>query len=295
MKFPNYYLFLVLAVLAGCNPQAAASETAAKTYAARGVVRQITDDRHTATIQHEAIPGYMSAMTMDFSVKNTNELNGISPADEITFNLVVGETDSWIEGVHLVAHRVENVTNNTYVFHAPSVELKSGDPLPDCELVAEDGRRVRFSDFHGRVVAFTFFFTRCPLPDYCPRMNRNFFETRKLMLSTPNAPTNWLLLSISFDSEFDNPKVLSSYAGFYRNNDSSHWLFAAAPTNSLARLAPGLDLMIMRDGGNIMSHNLRTVVLDPQGRIYRQLDGNEWTPKQLADAMLEAARPPVQP
>jgi len=295
MKYLKFFLVLVLAVLAVCQPQAAASETAARTYAARGVVRQIADDRHTATIQHEAIPGYMSAMTMDFSVKNTNELNGISPADQITFNLVVGETDSWIEGVKLVAHRVENVTNNIYVFHAPSVELKSGDPLPDCELVTEDGSHVRFSDFRGRVVAFTFFFTRCPLPDFCPRMNRNFFETRKLIMSSPNAPTNWLLLSISFDSEFDNPKVLSSYAGFYRNNDSNRWLFAAAPTNSLARLTPGLDLMIMRTGGNILSHNLRTVVLDPQGRIYRQFDGNEWTPQQLAEVMLAATRPPAQP
>jgi NAD-specific glutamate dehydrogenase len=48
--------------------------------------------------------------------------------------------------------------------------------------------------------------------------------------------------------------------------------------------------MIMREGGNIMSHNLRTVVLDPHRKIFRQLDGNQWTPPQLADAILQAAR-----
>src|SRR5208283_2339775 len=270
MKRLNFFLVLLLVVMAGCKPKAAAPEAGAKAYAARGIVRQIADDRHNVTIQHEAIPGYMSAMTMDFPVKNTNELNGISAADEITFKLMVGETDSWIESIHLVAHHAENAANNTRIFQVPPTELKPGDPLPDCELVAEDGSPVRFSDFRGRVVAFTFFFSRCPLPDYCPRMSKNFSETRKLILSTPNAPTNWLLLCISFDPEFDKPEVLSSYAGFYRNGDSNHWLFAAAPSNSLARLAPGLDLMIMRIGGNIMSHNLRTVVLDPQGRIYRQ-------------------------
>ncbi|MGO8838830.1 MAG: copper-binding protein [Limisphaerales bacterium] len=295
MKRLNCFLVPLLVVMAGCKPNAAAPEGGAKSYAARGIVRRLADDRHNVTIQHEAIPGYMSAMTMDFPVKNTNELNGISAADEITFKLVVGENDSWIEGVHLVAHHVENAANNARVVQVPPAELKPGDPLPDCELVAEDGSPVRFSDFRGRVVAFTFFFSRCPLPDYCPRMSKNFSETRKLILSTPHAPTNWLLLCISFDPEFDKPEVLSSYAGFYRNGDSNHWLFAAAPANSLARLAPGLDLMIMRNGGNIMSHNLRTVVLDPQGRIYRQLDGNEWTPQQLAGAMLEAARPPAQP
>jgi cytochrome oxidase Cu insertion factor (SCO1/SenC/PrrC family) len=31
-------------------------------------------------------------------------------------------------------------------------------------------------------------------------------------------------------------------------------------------------------------------VLDPQGHIFRQLDGNEWTPQELADAVLKAAR-----
>ncbi len=293
MKNLNFSCALLLFMAAVGNSIFAApnvSDQTAKPYSARGVVRQIADDRHKVTIQHEEIPGYMSAMTMEFTVKDTNELNGISPSDEITFKLVVGEDDSWIEGIHFVAHRVENVTNNTYIFHVPSAELKPGDLLPDCELISEDGSRIRFLDFRGKAVAFTFFFTRCPLPDYCPRMNKNFAETRELMLSTPNAPTNWQLLSVSFDPGFDNPTVLSGYANFYRNGDTNHWLFAATPTNALAHLAPSLDLMIMRDGENIMSHSLRTVVLDPQGHIFRQLDGNKWTPQELADAIMEAAR-----
>ena len=293
MENLNFSCALLLFMAAVGNSIFAApnvSDQTARSYSARGVVRQIADDRHKVTIQHEDIPGYMSAMTMEFTVKDTNELNGISPSDEITFKLIVGENDSWIEGIHFVAHRVENVTNNTYIFHVPSAELKPGDLLPDCELISEDGSRIRFSDFRGKAVAFTFFFTRCPLPDYCPRMNKNFAETRELMLSTPNAPTNWQLLSVSFDPGFDNPAVLSGYANFYRNGDTNHWLFAATPTNALAHLAPSLDLMIMRDGENIMSHSLRTVVLDPQGHIFRQLDGNKWTPQELADTIMEAAR-----
>jgi protein SCO1/2 len=296
MKHLN--LFFVLLLLAGgCKPKPAileANSQPAKTYDARGVVRQIADDRHIVTIQHEAIVGFMPAMTMEFTVKDTNELSGLSLSDEITFKLVVGENDSWIEDIHFVAHNIENVTNNTYVFQVPTAELKPGDLLPDCELMAEDGRLIHFSDFRGKAVAFTFFFSRCPLPDYCPRMSKNLSETRKLILATPNAPTNWQLLSISFDPGFDNPEVLSSYASFYRNGDSNHWLFAAAPTNTLAHLAPQLDLIILHEDGNITQHNLRTVVLDPQGRIFRQLDGNQWTPQELADAILEAARLPTQ-
>jgi protein SCO1/2 len=161
--------------------------------------------------------------------------------------------------------------------------------LPDYELIAETGKAIRFSEFHGKAVAFTFIFTRCPLPDYCPRMGNNFAKTRELILATTNAPTNWQFLSISFDPDFDKPAVLSSYANIYRNDNADRWLFAAAPMSSLAQLAPRLDLMVNREASGSISHNLRTVVLDPQGRIHRQFDGNLWTPAQLADAVIEAA------
>ena len=138
-------------------------------------------------------------------------------------------------------------------------------------------------------MALTFFFTRCPLPNYCPLMNRNFAQTRKLLLANPKAPANWEFLSISFDPEFDQPGVLSSYAGFYRDNNADRWLFAAAPPATLAQLAPPLGLVVMRQDSNI-SHNLRTVVVDPQGRLYRQFNDNLWTPQQLAEAIRDASR-----
>jgi protein SCO1/2 len=201
----------------------------------------------------------------------------------------VGENKSWIMNLQLVAHHIAVVTNNTFVFHADSLELKPGDQLPDGTLRTETGKIIQLSDFRGQAVAFTFFFTRCPLPDFCPRMNRNFEEARQSLLANPNAPTNWEFLSISFDPDFDRPEVLANYASLYRGDDTRHWLFAAASTSTLTNLAPRLDLMVLRQGANI-SHNLRTVVLDPQGRIARQFDGNSWTPQQLADALLNAAR-----
>jgi protein SCO1/2 len=200
------------------------------------------------------------------------------------------EKDDWVEKIQRVGRASEITTNSTPMLHTMNSELKPGDVLPDYGLTAEDGKQIHFADFRGKVLAFTFFYSRCPLPDYCPRMSNNFHETRKLILATPNAPTNWQFLSISFDPDFDTPEVLSNYGSVYRGDDADRWLFASASTRTLANLAPNLDLMIMRDGENIMAHGLRTVVLDPQGRIFRQLDGNKWTPQELADAILEAAR-----
>ena len=294
---PVILLVAALAGLAGCKREASPKSVATATnqsYAARGVVQAVAPNLRTATIHHQAIPGYMMEMTMDFPLQNTNELSGILPGDEITFTLVVGENDDWIQNLHRVGRPAEPVSNRGSMLHAMIPELKPGDRLPDYELLGEDGKRMRFSDFHGRALVFTFFFTRCPLPDYCPRMNKNFDETQKLLAGKGGAPTNWQLLCISFDPEFDQPEMLRNYAGIYRGTHTDRWWFAAVATNILADMAPRLDLMIMHEGSTI-SHNLRTVVLDPDGIIFRQFDGNDWTPQQLADALAQAARKSTNP
>ena len=264
---------------------ASADDVSVKSYPAQGVVEKISPSLREVTINHQAIPGYMMAMTMDFPIQNTNELNGISPGDQITFTLVVNKDTDWVENIHRTGQTAQVTTN------APATmlsELDPGDLLPDGVLTTEDGRQIRFSDFRGKALAFTFFFTRCPLPNFCPLMNRNFSAARDLISSKANAPTNWQFLSISFDPENDTPEVLTSFGGFYRHGDSSHWLFASAPTNTLTILGPSLDLMVVHQGQSI-THNLRTVVLDTHGRIYKQFDGNGWTPQDLADAVAKAA------
>ncbi len=262
-----------------------AEDASNKSYPAQGIVEKIAPDLREVTINHQAIPGYMMAMTMDFPVQNTNELGGVSSGDQITFTLVVNKDNDWVENIHRTGQTAQVTTNTPATMLS---ELDPGDLLPDGVLTTEDGRQIHFADFRGKALAFTFFFTRCPLPNFCPLMNRNFSAARDLISSKPNAPTNWEFLSISFDPANDTPEVLTSFGGFYRHGDSSHWLFASAPTNTLAMLGPSLDLMVVHQGQSI-THNLRTVVLDTHGRIYKQFDGNQWTPEDLADAVTKAA------
>ena len=259
----------------------------AKTYSCSGVIRHVNLSQGLITIHHKEIPNFMAEMTMDFSVRNTNELTSVSPGQEISFKLLVLPDNAWIEGICVVGISKEPLSDQS--IHPPEngFELKPGDPWPDAELLAEDGRSIHFSDFRGQAVAFNFFFLRCPLPNYCPLLNRNFAEARKLLSSTSDNRTNYSFLSISFDPEVDTPKNLSAYARTYREGDARDWLFAAAPYPTLAALPAELGLVVKRQGGSI-THNLRTVVLDPQGRVYRQFDGNNWTAQELANAMKEA-------
>src|SRR5580658_2739501 len=94
-------LLIALAVAGGVLT---ARADGVKTYTAHGLVQHISDDRRAITIQHDAIPGYMMGMTMEFSVRDTNDLAGIAAGDEINFTLEVNEQESRVQNVHLLAH-----------------------------------------------------------------------------------------------------------------------------------------------------------------------------------------------
>jgi len=288
---------VTLALLTGCNEsptppakQPASTNVVERAFEVRGVVRSVPETGHSLVVRHEEIPDYMPKMTMELTVRDTNELRGLERNDEITFRLIATPDTHWIENIKRIGKLVET---NAPATESPGYqlvkELEPGDVIPDYELLAEDGRTVRFSDFRGKAVAFTFIFSRCPLPDFCPRMGNNFATARELILTNTAEPTNWQFLSISFDPEFDSPEVLRNYAKFYRHENADRWLFANAPLPVLAKFAPELNLMLAKEEGGSISHNLRTVVLDPQGRLHKQFDGNRWTPEELAESLRTAA------
>ena len=280
------------AVLPGMQASPLESTNILRSFVARGVIRDLPTGGQTVVIRHEDIPGFMPKMTMEFTVRDTNVLRGFASGDAITFRVRANQTESWIEDLqHAIASGLVSVLPSdppsSTLLHV--AKLNSGDVLPDAELLAEDGRMIRFSDFRGQALAFTFLFTRCPLPDFCPRMNQNFSRARELLAQRSDGPTNWQFLSISFDSEFDGPGVLTRYASSYRGPSTNGWLFAVAPTKVMASLVSQLDFRFANESGSFV-HNLRTVVLDPRRRVYRQFDGNKWSAEELAQAITEAAR-----
>lgn len=265
----------------------------ARTFNTRGLVRSIAEDRSSALIRHETIPGYMPAMTMELNIRDTNELAGIVPGDTIAFRLTATDESHWIDQIRKATADATTNPPPALPAKAAVADLQVGDLIPEAQFLDEHGQSIRFADFRGRAVAFTFFFTRCPLPDFCPLMNKNLASARRQLQLDTNAPANWLLLSISFDSEYDQPAVLAGYARTYRGSDTNRWVFSSASPATLKTLAPQLDLVVQADGQGF-SHNLRTVVLDTRGRIHRQFDGNRWTAEELAKALGEAALVPTE-
>jgi protein SCO1/2 len=168
--------------------------------------------------------------------------------------------------------------------------LAVGDLLPEYQFTNEMGQAVSTRQFLGQAVALTFIFTSCPFPEYCPRMSNNFREAMDKLKSAPGAPTNWHLLSISFDTKVDSPEQLRAYAGM-QHYDPARWSFLTGKLEDIDAITEQFGVQFWRPDGTNISHNLRTAVLDPNGRVHTIFPKNKWTSDELVAAMIEAARP----
>lgn len=268
-----------------------ATNAARKVFYVKGVVKGVEQGGRILEVEHEEIPNYMEAMTMPFNVGQTNEMSGLTTNDQIHFRLVVGEEDSFIDQITKVG-RVEPLTATnrpTFRLVREVRPLEVGDVLPNYPLTNQFGKLFHTDGFRGRVVVFSFIFTRCPLPDFCPRISGNLNKIRKALEAAAAGPTNWHLLSISFDVEFDTPAVLAGYAKRFAA-DPARWTFATGALIEIDDLTERFGLGFAREQGTFtFNHNLRTVVLDPRGRVHKVYIGNTWTPEEVVVEMKLAA------
>jgi len=271
------------------------NETAASTnrqvYRVAGVVKELISPKR-AKIAHEEVPGYMPAMTMPLDVKDTNEFNGIKAGDKITFDLVITADDGWIERISRVG---ETNTFNTIATNAvPKMrrvrdvdQLSVGDKMPDYPFITEEKKPLKLSDLKGQAVAITFIFTRCPFPNFCPRMTSNFAKIAH-ELSQPGSPTNWHMLSISFDPEFDTPERLKEYAKKYADRDPAKWNFVTSEMIEIDAITEQMGLVFANRNGTI-DHNLRSIIIGADGKIKQMYIGNEWPVEEFVEEMKKAA------
>ena len=253
---------LLLAPNAKSAESAGTNESNARVFAAKGVVRDLSPDDQTVTISHEAVSNYMGAMTMPFKVRDAGALSGLHAGDEVSFRLHVTRTESWVDQITRIG-TVALVESKP----APLVPqpVSGRNPLWYYKFTNELGQAVSLSDFHGQALAVTFIYTRCPLPDYCPRLSRNFQEASQKLGSLTGAPTNWHFLSVSFDAQFDTPAVLQAYGKSYQY-DPAHWSFLTGPPDKIAELARLSGVHYESDYG-LINHNFRTLIVDGNGHL----------------------------
>jgi len=166
--------------------------------------------------------------------------------------------------------------------------------VPNFELTNQGGRRITFQQYRGRVLLVTFIYTRCPFPDYCPRVSSQFAEVNRQLEADATLSGKTHLLSISFDPAHDTAKVLQTYgltwAGSKQPGFFDHWEFAAPPSAELPEMANFFGLTYTQDGG-VITHSLSTAVIGPDGKIFAWYHGGDWQAADLVKQAAAALRP----
>ncbi len=284
------YIFLFLLIISfftSCqkaDTKPASSE--AKRYPIKGKVVSVDAGKKKATIDHEEIPGFMDAMTMDFTIKDDWVWDELKPGSEIRGELVVGSSADdpyWIEKLGIIA--AANPNQPALPINENFAQI--GKETPDFTLTNQDGKRISLKDFRGKALAITFIYAQCPLPEYCIKMSTNFSDLANQLRDDAELKEKVRLLSISFDPERDTPEKLRSYGLGYLGKgakpDFTVWQLAVGSDKEVRAIADffGLRYEVDPNDKTQFAHSLRTAVISPSGKVAKIFAGNEWTAKDL--------------
>jgi protein SCO1/2 len=285
-----------LVALVGCHTgQKTATDSAAnpsyKVYKLRGKVVSINSATNEVTLNHEAIPGFMDAMTMPYKLKDPGILGELHPGDVITADVLVSQdADANVLLDHIVVvAQAKPDYRPTVFYHVPA----PGDAVPDFKLRNQDGRSIHLGQFRGKQLLITFIYTRCPLPNFCPLVTHNFAVIDKQLAAIPALYSKTHLLCVSFDPSHDTPERLRAYGSSYMGSDAknafAHWDFAVPQAPELTEMAKFFDLGITNEADSTITHTLSTTLIGRDGKVVRFYPGNEWTTDQVMADVKQAA------
>ena len=273
-------LIICIAFAASCR-RSSANE---KRFELKGKVVSVDRDKSQVTLSHEEVKGYMPAMTMPFSVSNT-DLQILAPEDQVVATLVVDGSKTRLEDL-VISRQSGNPAEMPAV-----VSAKEGDEVPNFILRNQDDREIRIHDYRGKALLVTFIYTRCPVPDYCTLMSTNFAEVDRDLGQDAEVYAKTHLLSVSIDPEYDTAKVLRSYGaahtGRYEKETFAHWEFAAGTKEQVKEIAQYFGLTYFPEKDQII-HGLRTVIVTPDGKVAKIFKGNEWKPEEAVEALRQS-------
>ena len=250
----------------------------------KGVVRGVEADGQTILIQHEDIPGFMPTMTMPFSLRGTNASHGFATGDRVCFELTVTKEDSWISRIEKV--NIASLSSPGFAMAPEDKQLEPGEAVPDFTLTGQDGKEFHLADFRGKAVLVTFIYTRCPLPNYCPLMSKNFSTLQERLVK--EFAGRFHLVSISFDTDYDTPQVMKSYAQEFTKDEGS-WTFASGSKQQILSVASQFGLVYLPEAGSF-THDLRTALIGPDGKLIHIWRSNVWTPDEIENRVAEVLR-----
>jgi protein SCO1/2 len=250
----------------------------------QGQVLSIEPSKKYITVKHEEIKGFMPAMTMPYEVRDEKILEGLKPGDLVKATLVVISNGAYLSLILKVGEApLEKPPADAAAPAASSgfELLKPGEAVPDAPFVDQDGRKRHFGEFKGSRVALTFIYTKCPLPTFCPLMDRHFAAIQKTMKADATLDGAHLV-TVSFDPATDTPPVLMRHAKTL-DADLARWTFLTGDRDEIDRFGARFGVSVSRalNDARDITHNLRTAIINADGTLAKVYIGNDWTPDQV--------------
>jgi protein SCO1 len=256
---------------------------------AKGLVLKVDVENRSLVVSCDSIPGYMDAMEMPFAVQDSKTLAALKPGMTVRFTMVERAKVVYAENIHAgTAANFEPEPVEAGELSAlhramdPSAVAKIvavGQQVPDFALTDQAQAQIRLSQLEGKVVALTFGYSRCPNPNYCLRLSNNLSTVEQRFHD--RAGRDLVLLTIMIDPDHDQGATLAQYAGVFKANPEI-WHFLTGPLPEIRQVAGMFGMNFWSDEG-LLAHTLHTVVIDRQGRVASNIEGNQFTAKQLGD------------
>ena len=245
----------------------------AKTFHAEGLVIQVDAGRHSITISHHDIPGFMPAMEMPFTADPKENLQDIKPGARVLFDLVVNKKQIRVRNIRVV--QTPPLPGDRFAPKPSTQALQTGQTVPDFSLIAQDGSTLRLASLRGRVVLIDFIYTRCPMPEACPRLSANFAYLQKRLGGRID------LISITLDPKWDKPPVLEAYAKRWAA-DTRTWRFATGRPAEIRRVAEEFGVRYWAEE-DVLTHSSSVGIITQDGKLAARVDGTEYPVRQLMD------------
>lgn len=274
---------LLCLTMAGCKQSTEKFKSGTETYSLKGVIVAVDGTNGEITLQHDAVPGFMPAMTMPYKLLYGNSTSDLHQGDVIRARLQVQKTadgdyrNAQLDEIAVLAQaRPDFKPQSNYHVPAP------GDTVPDFHVTNQDGKVLALSSFRGKALLITFIYTRCPLGDFCPKMSKNLAAVEAKLCQSPQLCAGTELLSLSFDPVFDTPSVLKAYGSSYVGGAGfKHWQFAAPAPATLSAVEHFFNLGATGSDASI-THSLSTTLIGPDGKVVAWYPGNEWSVDEVA-------------
>ncbi len=243
-----------------------------RTYRATGIVEQVDAEFGQVVIAHEAIPGFMDAMTMNFAVPDPALLAALAPGQRIEFLLEV-------------TGRSFRVIQATVVGEAETSEgwarlgerLVRFDPAPDFSLVDQSGEALTLADLAGKTILLDFIFTQCTGP--CPILTSAHVSVQR---SLPDGLRERVhFVSISLDPANDTPEALAAYASA-RGAQLANWSFLTGSVDYVEQVIRSYGVGTTRAEDGTIEHLVVSFLIDGEGRILKRYLGSDHNPAEVA-------------